>query len=149
MRSENAPRPGRQRAARNRLLYPFECGLINVRNDSHVWAEAYDRDLEAVFAIQSEIAQKVAEQLHAKISTARKKWLLSGQQLPILPLSIFIPAHARIFPWQVLFALTGTADLLPADPRPAEPGRRAAPEIFSAAYCQMARTHAQIYLLWS
>src|SRR5438128_9588711 len=38
--------------------------LIDTRNGTHVWAEEYDRDLNDVFGIQSEIAQKVAEQLH-------------------------------------------------------------------------------------
>src|SRR5216110_387897 len=42
--------------------------LIDTRTDTHIWAEQYDRDLNDLFAIQSEIAQKVARQLHAKIS---------------------------------------------------------------------------------
>src|SRR5437764_9537088 len=46
--------------------------LIDARTDAHVWAEEYDRDLKEMFAIQSEIAQKVAGQLHAKISAAEK-----------------------------------------------------------------------------
>ncbi len=46
--------------------------LIDTRTDTHVWAEQYDRDLNDVFAIQSEIAQRVAEQLHARISAAEK-----------------------------------------------------------------------------
>ena len=37
--------------------------LIDTRTDTHVWAEEYDRDLNEMFAIQSEIAQKVAERL--------------------------------------------------------------------------------------
>ena len=37
-----------------------------------MWAEQYDRDLNDLFAIQSEIAQKIAGQLHAKISPAEK-----------------------------------------------------------------------------
>ena len=36
--------------------------LIDTRTDSHVWAEEYDRDLKDMFAVQSEIAQKVADQ---------------------------------------------------------------------------------------
>lgn len=43
--------------------------LIDARTDSHRWAEHYDGDLADVFAIQSEIAQKVATQLTAAIST--------------------------------------------------------------------------------
>src|SRR5947199_207830 len=46
--------------------------LIDARTDTHIWAEQYDRDLNDLFAIQSEIAQKVAQQLHAKISAAEK-----------------------------------------------------------------------------
>src|SRR5438046_2904429 len=46
--------------------------LIDTRTDTHIWAEQYDRDLNDLFAIQSEIAQKVAQQLHDKISPAEK-----------------------------------------------------------------------------
>src|SRR5438874_8796836 len=46
--------------------------LIDTRNGTHVWAEEYDRDLNDVFGIQSEIAQKVAEQLRARVSSAEK-----------------------------------------------------------------------------
>jgi serine/threonine-protein kinase len=46
--------------------------LIDARTDTHIWAEQYDRDLNDLFAIQSEIAQKVAQQLHAKITAAEK-----------------------------------------------------------------------------
>jgi len=46
--------------------------LIETRTDTHIWAEQYDRDLNDLFSIQSEIAQKVAQQLHAKISAAEK-----------------------------------------------------------------------------
>src|SRR5438309_6164704 len=41
--------------------------LIDTRTDTHVWAEEYDRDLVDVFAIQSEIAKRVATQLQAKL----------------------------------------------------------------------------------
>src|SRR6516225_74363 len=46
--------------------------LIDTRTDTHVWVEQYDRDLNDLFAIQSEIAQKVAQHVHAKISPAEK-----------------------------------------------------------------------------
>ena len=46
--------------------------LIDTRTDIHVWVEQYDRDLNELFAIQSEIAQKVAERLNAKITAAEK-----------------------------------------------------------------------------
>src|SRR5207253_8727644 len=46
--------------------------LIDTRTDTHVWAEEYDRDLNDLFAIQSEIAQKVAARLNAKLSASEK-----------------------------------------------------------------------------
>jgi eukaryotic-like serine/threonine-protein kinase len=46
--------------------------LIDARNDSHLWADHYDRDVADVFAIQSEIAEQIANQLRAKLSAAEK-----------------------------------------------------------------------------
>src|SRR5437867_7743647 len=46
--------------------------LIDTRTNTHVWAERYDCDLNQVFAMQSEIAQKVADQLETKVSTVEK-----------------------------------------------------------------------------
>ena len=46
--------------------------LINARNDAHLWAQTYDRDLADVFAIQSEIAKAIADQLQAKLSPSEK-----------------------------------------------------------------------------
>src|SRR6266851_4024116 len=44
--------------------------LIDARTDVHLWAEKFDRPLDDVFAIQSDIAKAVAEQLQAKLSPA-------------------------------------------------------------------------------
>ena len=46
--------------------------LIDARNDTHLWAEHYDRDVADVFAIQTEIAQQIADQLQANLSPAEK-----------------------------------------------------------------------------
>ncbi len=42
--------------------------LIDAASDQHLWAETYDREFKQVFAIQSEIAQKIASSLQAKLS---------------------------------------------------------------------------------
>ena len=44
--------------------------FIDARADSHLWAKTYDRDMKDVFAIQSEIAQEIADSLQAKLSPA-------------------------------------------------------------------------------
>src|SRR5881227_2749733 len=46
--------------------------LIDARTDTHVWVEQYDRDLDDLFSIQSEIAQKVAERLNAKVTSTER-----------------------------------------------------------------------------
>ena len=46
--------------------------LIDARDDAHEWAEKYERDLADVFAIQSEIAQAIANQLQARLSPKEK-----------------------------------------------------------------------------
>ncbi len=46
--------------------------LISVANDQHIWAEDYDRELTDVFAIQSDLAQKIAGELRAKLSPTEK-----------------------------------------------------------------------------
>jgi serine/threonine-protein kinase len=46
--------------------------LINVDNDQHIWAEDYDRELTDVFAIQSDLAQKIAGELRAQLSPTEK-----------------------------------------------------------------------------
>ncbi|HET6886703.1 MAG TPA: tetratricopeptide repeat protein [Candidatus Udaeobacter sp.] len=46
--------------------------LIDANNDEHIWAEDYDRDLTDVFAIQTDLAQKIAAALQAKLSPNEK-----------------------------------------------------------------------------
>ncbi len=66
--------------------------LIDTRTDTHVWAQQYDRDLDDLFAIQSEIAQKVAERLNAKVTSAEK---LAIEEKPTTDLVAFdLYSHA-------------------------------------------------------
>src|SRR5437868_11138414 len=60
--------------------------LIDARNDAHLWAQTYDRDLADVFAIQSEIAKAIADQLQAKLSPNEKKAI---EQPPTTDLAAF------------------------------------------------------------
>ncbi|PYK24643.1 MAG: hypothetical protein DME59_12575 [Verrucomicrobia bacterium] len=46
--------------------------LINAQNDSHLWANKYDRKLTDVFAVESEIAGKIADSLQAKLTSAEQ-----------------------------------------------------------------------------
>ena len=115
--------------------------LIDTRTDTHVWAEEYDRDLKDMFAIQSEIAQKVAERLHAKISAAEK---LAVERSPTADLTAFdLYSRAKNLLLTVTFTRSSKRDLLKA----ADLLNQAVahdPSFFQA-YCQLARTHDQLY----
>ena len=62
---------GSVRRAGNRVRIVGQ--LIDARTDEHLWAETYDRELKDVFAIQSEVAQRIAAALKATLSPAEKK----------------------------------------------------------------------------
>ena len=67
--------------------------LIDARTDAHLWAQTYDRDLADVFAIQSEIAKAIADQLQAKLSPNEKKAI---EQPPTTDLAAFdLYSHAK------------------------------------------------------
>src|SRR5205809_4907288 len=61
-----------QRAA-NRIRVSAQ--LIDAKTDTHLWVESYDRPLDDVFAIQSEIAKAIASQLQAKLSPSQANTL--------------------------------------------------------------------------
>ncbi len=46
--------------------------LIDTQTDTQIWAEQYDRKVEDIFALQSELAQTIAAQLKATLSTGEK-----------------------------------------------------------------------------
>jgi len=60
--------------------------LVDARKDVHLWAEHYDRPLDDVFAIQSEIAKAIADQLQAKLSPSEK---VAIEQSPTADLAAF------------------------------------------------------------
>src|SRR5262249_62064010 len=46
--------------------------LIDANTDEHIWANDYDGDVTDVFAIQSDLAEKIAQALQAKLSAGEK-----------------------------------------------------------------------------
>jgi serine/threonine protein kinase/Flp pilus assembly protein TadD len=117
--------------------------LIDARTDTHVWAEQYDRDLKDVFVIQSEIAQKIAEKLHAKISFAEK---LAIERPPTTDLTAFdLYARAQDLLLMTSFSSDAKTKLLQAADLLDQVVTRD-PSFFQA-YCQLAYTQDQLYFL--
>src|SRR2546429_1059321 len=119
--------------------------LIDTRTDTHVWAEEYDRDLNDLFAVQSEIAKKVAQQLHAKLSAAEKASVEERPTEDLVAYDFYVRAISMIYNAQV--PLGPTAET-PSDARKTlseavELLNKAVardPNFF-IAYCQLAFAH--------
>jgi TolB-like protein/Flp pilus assembly protein TadD len=71
--------------------------LIDAHNDTHVWAEKYDRDLADVFAIQSEIAEKIADQLQAKLSPKEKNAISERPTSDLAAYDLYLRAKELIY----------------------------------------------------
>ena len=115
--------------------------LIDARNDAHLWAQTYDRDLADVFAIQSEIAKAIADQLQAKLSPNEKKAI---EQPPTTDLAAFdLYSRAKSLLLTASFSATGEPDLRKAIELLDEAVKRD-PSFFDA-YCQLAYAHEYLY----
>jgi TolB-like protein/Flp pilus assembly protein TadD len=82
---------GSVRRAGNRVRVSVQ--LINANDDEHIWAEDYDRDLTDVFAIQTDLAQKIASSLSAKLSPNEKARLDRRPTENADAYLLFIQAH--------------------------------------------------------
>jgi TolB-like protein/predicted Ser/Thr protein kinase len=117
--------------------------LIDTRTDSHVWAKQYDSDLKDMFAIQSEIAQKVAERLHAKISPAEK---LAIERPPTANLTAFdLYSRAKNLIPMGSYRTGGRSNLFKAADLLDQ--AVAHDPTFFQAYCQLAYAHDLIHFL--
>ncbi|PYL73267.1 MAG: hypothetical protein DMF26_14680, partial [Verrucomicrobia bacterium] len=115
--------------------------LIDARTDAHLWAQTYDRDLADVFAIQSEIAKAIADQLQAKLSPNEKKAI---EQPPTTDLAAFdLYSRAKSLILTTNFSATNDPDLRKAIELLDEAVKRD-PSFFDA-YCQLAYAHVYFY----
>jgi TolB-like protein/Tfp pilus assembly protein PilF len=117
--------------------------LIDTRTDTHVWAEEYDRDLTDVFAIQSEIAQKVADQLEVKVSTVEKAAIEEPSTADLVAYDFYLRAKDLIN--GILFSTRAKENLFEAV-QLLEQAVARDPSFF-AAYCRLAEAHDRIYFL--
>src|SRR5256886_134188 len=123
--------------------------LIDTRTDAHVWAEEYDRDLNGLFAVQAEIAQKVAQHLHAKLSASEKAAVEERPTQDLVAYDFYVRAVSMIYNAQV--------SLGPAAETPSDASKTLSEAVellnkavardpnFFLAYCQLALAHDLIH----
>jgi serine/threonine-protein kinase len=127
-----------QRAA-NRVRVNAQ--LIDARNDAHLWAQTYDRDLADVFAIQSEIAKAIADQLQAKLSPREKAAIDKPPTTDLTANDLYLRA-------QVLWADTSDTvhakEKLPQAARLLDEAVARDPQ-FLLAWCLLSRVHSYMH----
>jgi TolB-like protein/Tfp pilus assembly protein PilF len=117
--------------------------LIDARNDAHLWAQTYDRDLADVFAIQTEIAKAIADQLQARLSPNEKAAI---QERPTANVTAFEEySRAKSILVNVAFTTTQQKQYLQAIALLKSAVAR--DPSFYAAFCRLAEAYDNFYAL--
>src|ERR1700693_3602751 len=69
--------------------------LIDARADSHLWAKTYDRDIKDVFAVETEVAQEIADSLKAKLSPNESNVLATAPTKDPEAYDLFLKAEGQ------------------------------------------------------
>ena len=118
--------------------------LIDTRTDTHVWAEEYDRDLNDLFAVQAEIAQKVAQHLHAKLSATEKASVEEKPTQDLVAYDLYVRAVSLIYNAQVSLGPVDAPEALSEAVELLNKAVSRDPNFF-LAYCQLALAHDLIH----
>ncbi len=117
--------------------------LIDARTDVHLWGQTYDRDLADVFAIQSEIAKAIADQLQAKLSPNEKTAIERAPTTDVTAFDLY--SRARTLSLTTSFIGGGGKNLREAVDLLNQAVAR--DPSFFLALCQLGFAHDQLYFL--
>jgi TolB-like protein/Tfp pilus assembly protein PilF len=123
--------------------------LIETRTDTHVWAEEYDRNLNDLFAVQAEIAQKVAQHLHARLSASEQASVEERPTQDLVAYEFYSRAVSLIYNAQLpasaqAFGVDTPEKSLPEAVDLLNKAVAGDPN-FLLAYCQLAFAHDLVY----
>jgi TolB-like protein/cytochrome c-type biogenesis protein CcmH/NrfG len=115
--------------------------LIKAANDSHLWADTFDRKLTDIFAVESDVAKAIADQLEAKISPSEKAAIEKAPTTDLAAYDLYLRAqalfddtsdsiHAR---WKLPQAAQFLDEAVRRDPQ------------FLKAFCLLSRVHTVAY----
>jgi tetratricopeptide (TPR) repeat protein len=117
--------------------------LIDTRTDAHVWAQEYDRDLNDVFTLQSEIAQKITDQLGAEVSSTEKAAIEEPPTTDLVAYDSYLRAKDLIN--GISWSARAKEDLMQAVQLLDQAVTR--DPLFFLAYGELAGAHDRIYFL--
>ena len=75
--------------------------LFDAENDSHLWAERYDRELTDIFAVESDIAEKIADSLQARLTSAERRAIASRPTKNLQAYQLYLKGKHQ---WKKFFA---------------------------------------------
>jgi TolB-like protein/class 3 adenylate cyclase/Tfp pilus assembly protein PilF len=117
--------------------------LIDARSDAHLWAQVYDRPIDDVFAIQSEIAKAIADQLQAKLSPNEKSAIEKAPTADVTAFDLYSRAKNLLLTTS-FSAISGQSLLKAVDLLNQAAARDPS---FFVAQCQLAYAHDNLYFL--
>jgi TolB-like protein/class 3 adenylate cyclase len=115
--------------------------LIDARTDAHLWAQTYDRDLADVFAIQSEIAKAIADQLQARLSPNEKKAIEERPTADVVAFEQYSKAKTLM----LIPGAGGATDRAYREAVDLLKSAIARDPAFHAAFCQLALANERLY----
>jgi DNA-binding NtrC family response regulator/serine/threonine protein kinase/Tfp pilus assembly protein PilF len=115
--------------------------LLDARNDRHEWAENYDRPIDDVFAIQSEIAKAIADQLEARLSPAEKNIIAQRPTADVVAFEEYSKAKTLM----LTEGAGGALDRAFKEAAELFKSSIARDPAFHAALCQLVRTNDLLY----
>ena len=130
---------GSVQRAQNRVRVNAQ--LVRARDDAHVWAQSYDRDLADIFAIQTEIANSIAGQLRARISPTERAAIDRPGTADVVAWELYM--RARALTLATSFSSDPSAALLQAAELLSQALTR--DPSFYEAQCELASAHIFLY----
>jgi TolB-like protein len=118
--------------------------LVDASNDNTIWADSYDRDLTDIFAIQSEVAQKVAVRLSARLSPEEQKDIEAKPTNNLEAYDLYLQGKQLLDTLVLLAGHNEEKDMCSKAVTLLEQAARMDPQ-FALAYCLIAKGHDVLY----
>lgn len=115
--------------------------LIEARTEAQLWSKRYDRELADIFAIQDELAEQIAADLHVELSPAERAALQSAPTADVAAYDLHLRARQLLNAFSDSFQ---SHEMLPEAIRLLEAALARDPK-FLRAWCDLTRAHLDLY----
>ena len=121
--------------------------LVDAREDKTIWADSFDRDLTDIFAIQSEVAQTIANKLTATLSPEEKRNIEKKPTENLEAYELYLRAKELLISVGVTATFSDVHKPLADAVSLLDQAVQLDPQ-FTLAYCRAAEAHDFLYLFY-